>query len=115
MDYQTARNLLIAQVMDAPHQSDALLTRLTQGQPPIPGHVTTVLLALKVVFEALKDATQLDRELVYSLYLFALKSRQAFEDGKRAGVDWPPLLNEDLERIARSVKSIFAGEWYEAS
>lgn len=113
MDYQTARNLLITQGLDAPRQPDALLTRLLQGQPPIPGQVTTILLALKVVFEALKDATELDRELVYSLYLFALSSRQAFEDGKRRGVDWPPLLDEDLERIACSVKSIFAGEWYE--
>jgi hypothetical protein len=86
--------------------------RLQQGKAPIPGQVTSILLALKIVFEALRTAPTLDRELVYALYLLSFESRQHFEAGIRAGVDWPPLLNEDLKRISRAVKSIFAGTWH---
>lgn len=111
MDYQTAHNFLITQGVDAERQPDTLLHCLHQGKPPIPGQVTTMLLALKVVFEALREATQLDRELAYSLLLLSTQSRQQFERGIQAGVEWPPLLDEDLERIAAAVRSIFKSEW----
>ncbi|EKQ69691.1 hypothetical protein OsccyDRAFT_2332 [Leptolyngbyaceae cyanobacterium JSC-12] len=113
MDYQTAYNLLITQGLDADQQDDALLTRLRQGLPPVPGQVTSILLALKVVFEALKDHTQLDRDLAAALHLLTINSRQQFEAGHQAGVEWPPLLDEDLTRIAISVSNIFLGEWSE--
>jgi hypothetical protein len=90
---------------------DALLTRLKQGQPPIPGQVTSILLALKVVFEALQESSTFDRDLACSLHLLASDGRQAFENGQQAGADWPPLLNEDLARIAAAVRSIFVGMW----
>jgi hypothetical protein len=111
MDYQTARSLLVNQGSATEQNSDALITRLKQGQPPIPGQVTSILLALKVVFEELRDAHELERELVCSLYLLADESRQSFELGRKVGVAWPPLLNEDLSRIASAVKSIFVGTW----
>lgn len=111
VDYQTAYNLLITQGLDADRQTDALLTRLKQGMPPVPGQVTSILLALKVVFEALKDFTQLDRDLAAALHLLTVNSRQQFEAGYRAGIEWPPLLAEDLNRIAIAVQSIFLGEW----
>ncbi len=112
MDYKTARSILIHQGTTPDPTSDTFLTRLKQGKAPIPGQVTTMLLALKVVFEALRTASTLDRELVYALYLLSFESRQDFEAGIRAGVDWPPLLKEDLKRISRAVKSIYAGVWH---
>jgi putative NIF3 family GTP cyclohydrolase 1 type 2 len=110
MDYQSARQFLINQTMSA-SPADAFLVRLQQGKPPVPGQVTSILLALKVVFEALREAEQLDRELVYALHLLSTESRQHFEMGQRQGVLWTPLLGTDLNRIAIAVKSIFAGRW----
>ena len=112
MDYKTARSILIHQGTTSDPTTDTFLMRLKQGKPPIPGQVTTLLLALKVVFEGLRTASTLDRELVYALYLLSFESRQHFEAGIRAGVDWPPLLKEDLKRISRAVKSIYAGVWH---
>lgn len=110
MDYQTARTLLIQQVA-LEQQPDALLSRLSQGKPPIPGQITSLLLALKVVFEALREAPLLERELVCALHLLSIETRQQFEQGQQAGVAWPPLLDEDLTRITAAVKSIFLGSW----
>ena len=67
MNYEIARKLLIDQT-SSPDNPDTLLSRLQQGKPPVPGQVTSTLLALKVVFEALKTAPSLDRELVFALY-----------------------------------------------
>lgn len=111
MDYQTARSLLVNQGIAAEQNPDGLLSRLKQGQPPIPGQVTSILLALKVVFEAQRESSTFERDLACSLYLLASDSRQQFASGQRSGVDWPPLLDEDLTRIAAAVKSIFVGIW----
>lgn len=110
MDYQTARQFLLKQVANDP-ETGAFLARLYQYQAPVPGQATNILLALKVVFEGLRHATELDRELSYALYLLAYDSRQQFEQGKKAGVTWTPLLDDDLKRIAKAVRSIFAGVW----
>lgn len=111
VDYQTARSLLVNQGMATEQNPDALLTRLKYGKPPIPGQVTSILLALKVAFEALRDAKEVERELVSALYLLSIESRHQFDNGRKAGVVWPPLLDEDLDRIAAAVKSIFVGTW----
>ncbi len=110
MDYQTARSLLISQGVEASHNPDALLSRLQQGQPPVPGQVTSILLALKVVADALRAETMLERSLAASLHLLAMESRQKFEQGAQEGVPWPPLLGEDLARIAIAIRQIFLGE-----
>jgi hypothetical protein len=110
MDYKTARSVLIGQTV-SDENIDAFLVRLRQGKPPIPGQVTNILLALKIVFEALRTSSTLDRELVYSLYLLSYESRRQYDVGLQAGVSWPPLLEEDIKRITRAVKSIFAGVW----
>ncbi len=109
MDYQTAQNILIRQGMDAAQHPTSLISALQQGHPPQPGQVTEILLALKVVLEALREATTLDRELAYSLFLLATQSRHWFTAGHQAGIEWPPLLDEDLERIQANVQSIFRG------
>lgn len=111
MDYKTAHSFLISQGTTSDQNSDAFLVHLKQGKAPVPGQVTTILLALKIVFEGLRTATTLDRELVYALYRLSYESQQHFEAGLQAGVNWPPLLNGDLKRISRAVKSIFAGTW----
>jgi len=111
MDYKTARSFLINQGIASDKNADTFLMRLKQGKAPIPGQVTNMLLALKIVFEGLRSSPTIDRELVYSLYLLSFESRQQFETGRQAGVNWPPLLDEDLKRIDRAVKSIFAGVW----
>jgi hypothetical protein len=113
VDYQTARTLLVNQVNR--EHADALLTRLSQGLPPIPGQITSILLALKVVFEALRGAPLLERELVASLHLLSTESRHQFERGQQRGIAWPPLLDEDLTRIGTAVTSIFLGTWSSAT
>lgn len=85
--------------------------RLRQGKPPVPGQITSILLALKVLFAGLVDATTIDRELANALFMLSLKSQQLFVSGHKAGVDWPPLLKEDLLRIAIAVEGIFSGNW----
>lgn len=111
MDYETARRLLIDQSSETTLSSNAFLGRLQQGQPPIPGQVTSILLALKVIFEALKGEDVLDRNLSYALYLISSESRRCFEAGLKKQSDCPPLLDEDLDRISAAVKSIFSNVW----
>ncbi|MBD2346507.1 Dethiobiotin synthetase [Anabaena subtropica] len=111
MNYETAHKLLVGQTIASEENPDALLMRMKHGKPPVPGQITSILLALKVVFEALKDSPSLDRELVFALYQLTIKAQQLFVAGRRAGVDWPPLLKEDLLRIALATESIFSGVW----
>ncbi len=40
-----------------------------------------------------------------------MESQQQFAAGRNRGVEWPPLLQEDLQRISLAVKSIFSGQW----
>ena len=113
MDQATARNFIINQgtALLTQKNPDALLMLLKQGKPPIPGQMTSILLALKVLFDALKDTPSFDRQLATALHLLAYESRQLFTYGQMTGIDWPPLLDEDLNRLALAVKSIFTGVW----
>ncbi len=113
MDYKTARNFLMDQgtALITQRNPDDLLMRLKQGKTPVPGQLTSILLALKIAFDILQGEENLDRQLVYALHLLCFESRQQYEAGVRAGVEWPPLLNEDLGRIAIAVRSIFCGTW----
>ena len=108
MDVQTAQQVVITQATS--NQDDAFLARLQQQQPPVPGQVTSLLLALKVIYENLKPATTIDRELAYALHQLAFGGRQSYERGKQLNIEWPPLLNADLDRIAIAVADIFQGE-----
>jgi hypothetical protein len=110
MNYEIARKLLIDQTKND-ENSDIFLNRLKQGKPPVPGQITSVLLALKVVFEAQKDAPSLDKELAYALYKLGIKALQLFATGRKAGIEWPPLLKEDLQRISLAAESILSGTW----
>ncbi|MBD2359115.1 Dethiobiotin synthetase [Tolypothrix sp. FACHB-123] len=112
MNYETARKILIDQTLTTEDRSDSLLTRMKQGKPPVPGQITSILLALKVVFEALKEASTLDRDLAYALFELSIKTQQLFAAGRKVGVEWPPLLKEDLLRISLAAESIFSGQWH---
>lgn len=107
MDINTAQHLVITQANA--DQGDSFLSRLQHKSPPVPGQVTSLLLALKVIYEHLKAAQPIERELAYALHQIAYEGRQLYERGKQAQVEWPPLLDADLERIAISVAQIFKG------
>lgn len=111
MNYETARKLLIAQTVNPEENPDALIVRMQQGKPPVPGQVTSILLALKVLHEGLKDSPTLDRELAYGLYKLTVKPQKLFAAGHKVGIDWPPLLKEDLLRMGNACESIFSGVW----
>lgn len=111
MNYETACKYLIVQTKTTSSESDTLFMRLKQGKPPVPGQITSILLALKVVFEELKEATTINRELADALYQLSIKTQQLFAAGRKAGVEWPPLLKEDLLRIASATESVFSGTW----
>jgi hypothetical protein len=112
MNYEIARKLLVDQTIKTEEYPDALLMRMQKGKPPVPGQITSILLALKVVFEGLKEDTSLERDLAYALYQLSVKTQHLFAAGRKAGIDWPPLLKEDLVRIAQAAESIFSDNWH---
>lgn len=111
MNYKTARNFLLAQgtALDTQQNPNDFLMMLKQGKPPVPGQMTSILVALKVVFEVVQQEPNLDRELTVALYVLSYESYRLYVEGRDGGVEWPPLLDKDLERMAKSVRSIFAG------
>jgi hypothetical protein len=113
MNYQTARTFIIDQgtALITQQNPDAFLVQLQQGKPPIPGQMTSILLALKILFETLQDTPNLDRQLVHAMHLLSYESYRLFEEGRRAGVSWPPLLKEDLQRLELTLRNILSGEW----
>lgn len=112
MDYTEAYTLLLQQT-HSPQESSQnnLADRLRHQKPPIPGQITTLLLALKVLYEGLRGVTTLERSLVSALYRLVQDSQYWYDQGVKAGVEWPPLLEVDLRRIAKSVEHIFSDRW----
>jgi hypothetical protein len=108
VDSETARQFLIEQTAEA--TPDGFLVRLRDNQPPVPGQVTSILVALKTLGDTLKGARNFDREIALALFLIAHESRQLFESGLQQSTNCPPLLHEDLNRIAKAVRGIFAGD-----
>ncbi|MFL0603900.1 Dethiobiotin synthetase [Cylindrospermopsis raciborskii] len=108
MNYQIARKLLIDQTETA---RDTVLNRLQKGKLPIPGQITSILLALKLVFESLKDVNTIDKELAWSLHKLGSKCLEILTMELKSDTEWPPLLKEDLQRITLAVESIFSGTW----
>ncbi|MEO1350756.1 MAG: Dethiobiotin synthetase [Cyanobacteria bacterium J06635_15] len=110
MDFSTARTFILSQTLDSETKTDTFYLRLQQGQPPIPGQVTTLLLALKVLFEGLHRVDTLERELAHALFILSYESRVLYDTGLNSGVEWPPMLDEDLSRIAIAARNIFANQ-----
>ncbi|MGD1909249.1 MAG: Dethiobiotin synthetase [Leptolyngbyaceae cyanobacterium] len=107
MDFQTARQFILMQTVTPALDQEPFIERLRQGQPPIPGQVTSLLLALKVVTEGLRREPTLERALAHALFVLSYESRQCYLKGQRSQqTEWPPMLDEDLERIAQAVEAI---------
>ncbi len=115
MNYESARIYLINQGLggsvNSTESKDTFLQRLQQGKPPLPGQATTILSALRIVFDNLKGQEQLDRNLVHALYSLAVHSPQLLSRWRSMGKVAPPLLEDDLQRIAVGVESIFSDRW----
>jgi hypothetical protein len=110
MDFETARRFLLNQTLTPIPGQTSFMDCLRQGQPPVPGQVTSILLALKVLSQALKDEPTLERSLGLALFMLSYESRQRYLQGQKNGIEWPPLLDEDLNRIAEAVFTIWANE-----
>ncbi|MDA0672512.1 MAG: Dethiobiotin synthetase [Cyanobacteria bacterium] len=108
MDFQTARQSILNQTVNLQPDQQPFIHCLRQGQPPIPGQVTTLLLALRVVGEALRQEPTLDRTLAHAFFVLTYESRNLYQRHHQAGHEWPPLLDEDLDRIAKAVRDILA-------
>lgn len=112
MDFDTARQFVLRQTLGTSDDlPDTFIACLRQGKPPIPGQVTSLLLALKVLFAGLQQEPSLDRPLVQALFILSYESRQLFNAGQKTGVTWPPMLDDDLVRLAKGAQSIIFGEW----
>jgi hypothetical protein len=112
MDYAEAYQLILQQVCSPEGASQQnLVDRLRHQKPPIPGQITTLLLALKVLYEGLRGVTTLERSLVSALYSLVQESQHWYDQGLKAGVEWPPLLEVDLRQIAKSVHNILSDRW----
>ena len=110
MDLKTACELIASQTLPELETQDTFLGRLRRGHPPVPGQVTSLLLALKVIQGNLQGSSALDRQLAQSLFLVAYESRNLYEVGQANRADWPPMLDDDLARIAIATYAIFAGD-----
>jgi hypothetical protein len=111
MDFDTAHQFLLQQTLSpAADQRETFIACLHQGKPPIPGQVTSLLLALKVIYEALKDEPVLDRTLLKALLVLIDDSGQLYRQGTAEGVIWPPLLEDDLTRLRQSARAIVTGQ-----
>ncbi|MEM0982014.1 MAG: Dethiobiotin synthetase [Cyanobacteria bacterium P01_H01_bin.58] len=108
MDFATARRFLIAQAVQPVPGQVSFIQCLRQGAPPVPGQVTSILLALKTVTQTLAHEPTLERSLAHAFFVLTYESRQLYLQGQQSGVDWPPLLSEDLTRIAEAVQTILA-------
>lgn len=107
MDYPTAYAFLLTQG-SAQTIPETLLQRLSAGQAPIPGQLTALLLALKVVYKGLRGQPTIDRPLAAALHYLAQETRLRYDAGLTRGVDWPPLLREDLQRVNQAVWEILS-------
>lgn len=110
MDFQTARQFVLAQTVNPSPDQTPFILCLRQGQPPVPGQVTSLLLALKTLAAGLRDEPTLERSLAHAFFILSYESHQLYRQGQTRGVEWPPLLEEDLKRIADGVEAILANQ-----
>ena len=110
MDFDTAHQFLLQQTLSSTDdQRETFIACLGQGKPPVPGQVTSLLLALKVIYEALKDEPVLDRTLLRALLVLIDDSGHRYRQGTAEGVVWPPLLADDLTRLRQAARAIVTG------
>lgn len=110
MDFDTARRFVLAQTLSPASGQTSFIDCLRQGEAPIPGQVTSILLALKTLSQALKNEPTIERSLGHALFLLTYESRLLYRRGQTQNVDWPPLLDADLNQIAAAVRQFWADE-----
>ncbi|RZM75406.1 hypothetical protein [Leptolyngbya iicbica] len=108
MDFDTARRFVLAQTLAPVPGQTPFIDCLRRGEAPVPGQVTSLLLALKTLAQGLKKEPMIERSLGHALFILTYESRQLYLQGKTQNVDWPPLLDDDLSRIAVAVEQIWA-------
>ena len=110
MDFDTAHQFLLQQTLaPSEDQRETFIACLRQGRPPVPGQVTSLLLALHVLYDALKDQPALDRTLLRALLVLIDDSNHLYRQGSAEGVLWPPLLADDLIRLRQAARAIITG------
>ena len=110
MDFDTARRFVLAQTIAPVPGQTPFIDCLRQGTAPVPGQVTSLLLALKTLAQGLKGEPTLEKSLGLALFVLSYESRLLYWQGQKNQVDWPPLLDEDLTRIAEATRNIWVGE-----
>jgi len=110
MDFNTARRFVLAQTLMPVAGQTSFIDCLRQGKAPVPGQVTSLLLALKALSQALQNEPTIERSLGHALFILTYESRQLYLQGQQQQVEWPPLLDEDLTRIATAVRRIWADQ-----
>jgi hypothetical protein len=108
MDFDTARRFVLAQTLSPVPGQISFIDCLRQGEAPVPGQVTSLLLALKTLSQALKNEPMIERSLGHAFFILTYESRRLYLHGNTHNVDWPPLLDADLNRIAGAVEQIWA-------
>lgn len=110
MDFETARRFLLGQTIAPVPGQTPFIECLRTGMAPVPGQVTSILLALKTLTQGLQGEPAIERSLGYAFFILTYESRQLYRQGQQSGIEWPPLLDEDLTRIAEAVRNIWASE-----
>lgn len=110
MDFDTARRFLLAQTVNPVPGQTPFIECLQQGMAPVPGQVTSILLALNILAKSLKDEPTIEKALGHALFVLSYESRRLYRQGQLKNVDWPPLLDEDLTRIAEAVREIWSSQ-----
>jgi len=108
MDFDTARRFVLSQTLTPVPGQTAFIDCLRRGEAPVPGQVTSLLLALKTLSQGLKNEPMIERSLGHALFVLTYESRLLYWQGQAQNADWPPLLDEDLSRIAAAVEQIWA-------
>lgn len=111
MDFDTAHQFLLQQTLSpTDDQRETFIACLRRGKPPVPGQVTSLILALKVLDDGLKDEPVIDRTLLKALLVLIDDSGYFYRQGTAEGVIWPPLLADDLNRLRQSARAIMTGQ-----
>ena len=81
MDFDTARRFVLAQTLSPVPGQTSFITCLRQGEAPVPGQVTSLLLALKTLSQALKNEPMIERSLGISTAVERIWADQAASEG----------------------------------
>ncbi|HEY1068099.1 MAG TPA: hypothetical protein VGE52_18390 [Pirellulales bacterium] len=97
-------------------ESGGVVLTLRMGDDPGVERMRKLLLALKIVFDDLHEATAIDRPLAYALHALAVYPESQASAWSRQGRTWRThLIADEIPAVALAAESIFAGEWQDLS